>query len=119
MPSNKLLAASSEVESLLVATSAAVEELAVAAGAAAEAVESPASLAICIAKTPPKGPAGLGFAILTRQTFDMPATVPEQVVPAGISTVNGCDALAAHPYAYEEEDGGAYVVFVDILRPLH
>jgi hypothetical protein len=38
--------------------------------AIAEVVELLAVPAICIAKTPPKGPAGLGFASLTRQTPD-------------------------------------------------
>ena len=64
--------------------------LALVAGAAA-AVVLLEPLAICMAKTPPKGPAGLGLAIFTRQTFDIPPTVPEQVVPAGIWTVKGCE----------------------------
>lgn len=73
----------------------AASEVSVVVVEAVEAVEAAevvllAEPATCIAKTPPKGPAGLGFAILTRQTFDMPPTVPEQVVPAGIWTVNGC-----------------------------
>lgn len=51
------------------------------------AVEAPA---IWIATTPPKGPAGLELAILTKQTPDWPPTVPEQVVPAGTATENGC-----------------------------
>ena len=48
-----------------------------------------AAPAICIAITPPNGPAGLELAILTRHVFAWPPTVPLQVVPAGIWTVKG------------------------------
>jgi hypothetical protein len=52
-------------------------------------VELAAVPATCIAKTPPKGPAGLGLANFTRHTPDCPPTVPVQVVPAGIATEKG------------------------------
>lgn len=39
--------------------------------------------------TPPNGPAPDGFTIFTRQTLDWPATVPEQVVPAGMVAEKG------------------------------
>lgn len=39
--------------------------------------------------TPPKGPAGLGLAILTAQTLDCPPTEPEQAVPAGTAMAMG------------------------------
>jgi hypothetical protein len=64
--------------------------------------------AIWKAKTPPNGPAGFArdicqladflgvflfenpqFATFSKQTFDCPPTVPEQVVPAGIATLKG------------------------------
>ena len=57
--------------------------------AAASVVLPELAPATCMANTPPNGPAGLGFAILTKQTFDWPPTVPEHVVPAGICTVKG------------------------------
>lgn len=49
----------------------------------------PAAPAIWIATTPPNGPAPDGLTILTRQTLDWPATVPVQVVPAGMVAANG------------------------------
>lgn len=73
-----------------------VEEMlepdAVVAGAAeatagTAAVELPA--AIWKAMTPPKGPAPLGLASFTRQTFCILPTLPLQVVPAGTWTAKG------------------------------
>ncbi len=44
----------------------------------------------CTATHPPNGPAALLLVILTMQTFVWPATVPVQIVPAGIATAKGC-----------------------------
>jgi hypothetical protein len=48
------------------------------------------------AKTPPKGPAGLGLASFTRHTLDCPPTVPEQAVPAGIATEKGYELIVSY-----------------------
>jgi hypothetical protein len=59
-------------------------------------VELAAVPATCIAKTPPKGPAGLGLANFTRHTPDCPPTVPVQVVPAGIATEKGYELMVSY-----------------------
>jgi hypothetical protein len=64
---------------------------------------------ICIATTPPNGPAG--FAHLTKQAFDTAPSVAEHLVPAGIATTRGYILFCQKGFKVRESDP-AYKILV-------